>query len=172
VYHQPLHLIRNVQGLLLSSSDASPSIDYLSLVSRLGCPGSTLGRGTPFPNCLLFSKLGCLGSTPSRGIPFPDYLLLFSRLGYHGNTLGRGIPFPECLLLFSPLHCTQSPGTVTHLSSTQQPPPPPPPLCFLHCCNPHQFFFSFLPSFLFSLLHCHNQQHQFFLTTHYQMSVS
>jgi hypothetical protein len=37
----------------------------------------------PFPDCvLLFNRLGCPGSTPGRGIPFPDCLLLFSPLHY------------------------------------------------------------------------------------------
>jgi hypothetical protein len=57
---------------------------------------------------LVFSKLGCPGSTPGKGIPFPDFVLLFNRLGCPGSTPGRGIPFPDCLLLFSPLHYTQS----------------------------------------------------------------
>ncbi len=141
MYHQPLHLIRSVQGLLPSSSGASPSPGCLPLVSRLSCPSSTPGRNSPFPDCLLFSKLGCPGSTPGRGIPFLDCLLLFSRLGCPGSTPGKGISFPaylllfnrlgcpgstpskgilfpDCLLLFNPLHCTQSPGTVTHLSHT------------------------------------------------------
>ncbi len=128
MYHQPLHLICSVEGLLPNSSGASPSPGYLSLVSRLGCPGSRPGRGIPFPDCLLvfsrldcpgstpgrgisfpdclllFSRLGCPGSTPGKGMPFPDCLLVFNRLGCPGSTSGRGIPFPDCLLLFSPLH--------------------------------------------------------------------
>jgi len=198
VYHQPLHLIRNAQGLLPNSPGASPSPGCLSLVSRLGCPGSTPGRGIPFPDCLLlFSRLGCLGSTLGKGIPFPNFLLLFNRLGYPGNTLGRGIPFPnclllfsrpgcpgsmpgrgipfpDCLLLFSPLHCTQPPGTVTHLSHTHYvcEAPPDNPLLLLASCIIATHINSFSLSFLLSLLHCHNQQHQFFLTTHYQMSDS
>ncbi len=188
MYHQPLHLIRSVQGLLPSSPGASPSPGCLSLVSRLGypgstpskgipfldcllmfnklgCLGSTPGKGIPFPNCLLlFSRLGCPGSTPSRGIPFPNCLLLFSRLGCPGSTPGRGIPFPDCLLLFSPLlfsplHCTQSPRTVTHLSHTHyvcEAPPDNPLLLLLlllllaSCiATTHIKFFSlsFLPSF-------------------------
>ncbi len=151
------------------------------LFNKLGCPGSTPSRGIPFPDCLLlFSRLGCPGSTPGRGIPFPDCLLLFNRLGCPSSTPGRGIPFPDCLLLFSPLHCTQSPGTVTHLSHTHyvcEAPPDNPLLLLLllllasYIAATHINFFSlsFLPSFL---LHCHNQQHQFFLTTHYQMSDS
>jgi len=176
VYHQPLHLIRNVQGLLPSSPGASPSPSCLPLVNRLGCPGSTLGRGIPFPDYLLFNKLGCPGSTPGRsisfpdcllmfsrlgcpgkGIPFPDCLLLFNRLGCIGSTPGRGIPFPNYLLLFSPLHCTQSPGTVTHLSHTHyvcEAPPNNPLLLLLlllasYIATTHinSFSLSFLPSF-------------------------
>jgi hypothetical protein len=58
-------------------------------------------------------------------MPFPDCLLLFNRLGCPSSTLGKGISFPDYVLLFSPLHYTQSSGTVTHLSHThtQQPPP-------------------------------------------------
>ncbi len=98
------HLICSVQGLLPSSPGASPSLGCLPLVSRLGCPGSTLGRSIMFFDCLLlFSKLGCLGSTHGRGISFPDCLLLFSRFGCPGSTPGRGISFPGCLLLFSRL---------------------------------------------------------------------
>jgi hypothetical protein len=109
MYHKPLHLIRSVQGLLPSSPSVSPSPDCLPLVSRLGCPGSTPGRGIPFPDCLLlFSRLDCPGSTHGRGIAFPDCLLLFSRLGCPGNTLGKGIPFPSCLLLFSKVGCLGS----------------------------------------------------------------
>jgi len=79
MYHQPFHLIRSVQGLLPSSPGASPSPGCLPLVSRLGYPGSTLGRGIPFPDCLLlFSRLGCPGSTPGRGILSPSCLLLFT----------------------------------------------------------------------------------------------
>jgi len=104
MYHQPLHLIRSVQGLLPNSPSASPSPGYLLLVNKLGCPGNTLSRSIPFPDyLLLFSRLGCRGSTPGRGIPFPDSLLLFSRLGCRGSTPGRGIPFPGCLLQFSGL---------------------------------------------------------------------
>jgi hypothetical protein len=106
VYHQPLHLICSVQGLLPSSSSVSPSPGCLPLVSRLG---STPGRGIPFPNCLLlFNSLAWPGSTLGRSIPFPDYLLMFNRLGCPGNTPGRGIPFPDCLLLFSRLGCPGS----------------------------------------------------------------
>ncbi len=132
VYHQPLHLIRSVQGLLPSSPGANPSPSCLSLVRRFGYPGNTHGRGIPFPNyllvfnrlgcpgnmlgkgilflncLLLFSRLGCLSSTPGRGIPFPDCLLLISRLGCPGSTLGKGIPFLDCLLLFSRLGCLSS----------------------------------------------------------------
>ncbi len=126
MYHQPLHLIRNVQGLLPSSPGASPSPSCLPLVNRLGCPSSTLGRGIPFPDYLLFNKLGCPGSTPGRSISFPDCLLMFSRLGCPGkgipfpdcllfnklgcpgNTPGRSIPFPDCLLLFNRLGCIGS----------------------------------------------------------------
>jgi hypothetical protein len=75
------------------------------LFSKLGCPGNTPGRGIPFPDCLLFNRLGCHGSTPGRGIPFPSYLLLFNKLGCPGSTPGRGIPFPGCLLLFNGLGC-------------------------------------------------------------------
>ncbi len=126
MYHQPLHLIRSVEGLLPSSPGASPSPGCLSLVSRLGCPGSTHGRGMAFLVCLLlFNRLGCPGSTHGRGMPFPDCLLLFNRLGCPGSTPGRGIPFPDCLLLFSPLHYTQSSGTVTHLSHTHTRQPSP-----------------------------------------------
>jgi hypothetical protein len=113
-----------------------PFPDCLLLFSRLGCPGSTHGRRIPFPHCLLlFSRLGCRGSTPGRGIPFPDCLLLFSRLGCPGSTPGRGIPFPHCLLLFSPLHYTQSPRTVTHLSHTHYvcEAPPDNPLLLASC---------------------------------------
>jgi hypothetical protein len=135
VYHQPLHLIRSVQGLLPSSSGASPllsrgipfpdclllfsrlgclgsmpgrGISFLDclLFSRLGCPGSTLGKGISFPDCLLFSRLGCPGSTPSRGISFRD-CLLFNRLGCRSSTPGRGISFRDCLL-FSRLGCPSS----------------------------------------------------------------
>ncbi len=132
VYHQPLHLIRSVQGLLPRSPSASPSPGYLPLISRLGCPGSTLGRGILFPGCLLlfnelscpgstlgrgilflgclllFSELSCPGSTPGRGILFPGYLLLFNELSCPGNTPGRGILFLGCLLLFSELSCPSS----------------------------------------------------------------
>jgi hypothetical protein len=103
-----------------------PFHDCLLLFNRLGYPGSTPGKGILFPDCLLlFNRLGCRGSTPGRGIPFPHCVLLFNRLGCPDSTLGKGIPFPNCLLLFSPLHYTQSLGTVTHLSHThtQQPPP-------------------------------------------------
>jgi hypothetical protein len=96
-----------------------PFPDYLLLFCRLGCLGSTHGRGMSFPHCLLLvSRLGCPGNTPSRGMPFPHCLLLVSKLGCLGSIPGRGIPFPDCLLLFSPLHYTQSSGTVTHLSHT------------------------------------------------------
>ncbi len=156
MYHQPLHLISSVQGLLPSSPSVSFSPGCLSLVSRLSYPGSMLGRGILFPDCLLlFSRLGCLGSTPGTGIPFLDCLLLFSRLGYPGSTLGRGISFPDCLLLFNPLHYTQSPRTVTHLSHThyvcEAPPDNPLLLLLLTSCiaatQINSFFLSFLPSF-------------------------
>ncbi len=121
-------------------------------------PSSTLGRGIPFPDCLLFNRLGCPGSTPGRGIPFPDCLMLFNRLGCPGSTPSRGIPFPDCMLLFSPLHCTQSPGTVTHLSHTHyvcEAPPDNPLLLLLllasciAATHINYFSLSFLPS-LFS----------------------
>ncbi len=152
MYHQPLHLIRSVQGLLPNLLGASPSLGCLLLVNRLGCPG----KGIPFPDCLLlFSRLGCPGSTPGRGIPFPDYLLLFSRLGCLSSTFGTGIPFPDYLLLFSPLHCTQSSGIVTHLSHThyvcEAPPDNPLLLLLLASCIAatyiNSFSLSFLPSF-------------------------
>ncbi len=167
-----------MQGLLPSSSGASPSRgclslvsklgcpgnmpsrsipfpDYLLLFNRLGCPGSTPGRGIPFPNCLvLFNRLGCPGSTPGRGIPSPNCLLLFSRLGCPGSTPGRGISFPDYLLLFSLLHCTQSPGTVTHLSHThyvcEAPPDNPLLLLLLASCIVATHINSFSFSFLLS----------------------
>ncbi len=178
--YQPLHLICSVQDLLPNSSGASPSPGCLSLVSKLGYPGSTPGRGIPFPDCLLlFSRLGCLGSTPGRGIPFPNCLLLFNRLGCPGSTPGRGIsfpnclllfsrlgclgsmpgrgiPFPDCMLMFNPLHCTQSPGTVTHLSHThyvcQAPPNNPLLLLLLASCIVATHINSFSLSFLPSFL--------------------
>jgi hypothetical protein len=98
MYHQPLHLIRSVEGLLPSSPGASPSLGCLPLVSRLGCPSSTPGRGIPFPDCLLlFSRLGYPGSTPSRGIPFPGCLLLFSGLSCPGSAHGGSIHLPGCI---------------------------------------------------------------------------
>ncbi len=138
-----------MEGLLPNSPGASPSPGYLSLVSRLGCPSSTHGRGMPFPDCLLlFSRLECPGSMPGRSIPFPDCLLVFSRFDCPGSTPGRGILFPNCLLLFSRRAAlatllaeafrsltaccysalciyTQSSGTVTHLSHTHTRQPPP-----------------------------------------------
>jgi hypothetical protein len=84
----------------------APHLAACRWVSRLGCLGSTPGRGILFLDCLLmFSKLGRPGSTPDRGIPFPDCLLMFSRLGCLGSTPGRGISFPGCLLLFGGLGC-------------------------------------------------------------------
>ncbi len=204
MYHQPLHLIRSVQGLLPSSPGVSPLLGCLAPVSRLGYPGSTPGRGISFPDCLLlysrlgccgstpgrgisfpdclllYSRLGCCGSTPGRGISFPDCLLLFSRLGCPSNTPSRGIPFPDCLLfsklgcpgstpgrgipfpdfllLFNPLHCTQSPGTMTHLSHTHyvcEAPPDNPssslPPALLQPTLILFLFPSFLPSFLTAL---------------------
>ncbi len=176
MYHQPLHLIRSVQGLLPNSPGVSPSPGCLLLVRRLSCPGSTHGRGIPFLHCLLlFSRLGCTSNTPGRVIPFlhclllfnrlgcpssmpgrvisfPDCLVLFSRLSYPGNTHGRGISFPHCLLLFSRLGC---PGTMTHLSHThyvcEAPPDNPLLLLLLASCiaatHINSFSFSFLPSF-------------------------
>jgi hypothetical protein len=120
VYHQPLHLICSVQGLLPRSPSASPSPgstpgrsipfpDCLLLFSRLGCPGSMPGEGIMFPGCLLlFRELSCPGSTPDRSIMFPSCLLLFSELSCPGSTPGRGILFPGCLLLFSELNCLGS----------------------------------------------------------------
>ncbi len=125
MYHQPLHLIRSVQGLLPSSSGASPSPGCLSLVSRLGYLGNTPSKGIPFLGCLLFSRLSCHGrsipfldcllfnnmgcpdNTHGRGISFPD-CLLFNNLGCPNSTPGRGIPFPDNLLLFSRLGCPGS----------------------------------------------------------------
>jgi len=129
VYHQPLHLIRSVQGLLPRSPGASPLPSCLPLISKLGCPsnmpsrsipfldclllfsrlgypGSTPGKGILFPSCLLlFNELSCPGSTPGRGILFLGCLLLFSELSYPGSTPSKGILFPSCLLLFSGLSC-------------------------------------------------------------------
>ncbi len=124
MYHQPLHLIHSVQGLLPRSPGASPSPgrnipfpDCLLLFSRLGCPGSRPGRGILFPDCLLlFSELNCPGSTPSRGILFPGCVLLFSELSCPSSTPDRGILFPGYLLLFSGLSCPGSaPGGSIHL---------------------------------------------------------
>jgi hypothetical protein len=78
-------------GLASQLAGREPSLAYFLLVNRLGCPGSTLGRGIPFLDCLLFSRLRCPGSTLVKGIPFPNCLLLFSRLGCPGSTPGRGI---------------------------------------------------------------------------------
>ncbi len=124
MYHQPLHLIRSVQGLLPRSPGTSPSpgrsipfLDCMLLFSKLGCPGSTPGRSIMFPGCLLlFSELSCPGNTPGRGISFPGCVLLFSELSCPSSTPGRGILFPGCLPLFSGLSCPGSaPGGSIHL---------------------------------------------------------
>ncbi len=168
---------------MLGCPDSTPgrSISFPDclLFSRLCCPGSMLGKGIPFPDCLLlFCRLGCLGNMHGRGIPFPNCLLLFSKRGYLGSTHGRGIsfphclllsnsmgcpsstpgrgiPFPDCRLLFNPLHYTQSPRTMTHLSHThyvcEAPPDNPLLLLLLASCiattHINSFSLSFLPYF-------------------------
>jgi hypothetical protein len=50
VYHQPLHFIHSVQGLLPSSPNASPLLSYLLLVSRLaGLPWQHAWERHPVP---------------------------------------------------------------------------------------------------------------------------
>jgi hypothetical protein len=137
----------------------------------MGCPGSTLGKGIPFLDCLLlFSKLGCPGSTLGRGILFLDCLLLFSKLGCPGNMPGRGIPFLGCLLLFSGLICPGSahgdgihfPGCINARGGGRGTPIrvvvsyPTVGMLISEASNftcQQPIFFSFLPSFLLSLLH-------------------
>jgi hypothetical protein len=60
-------------------------LDYLSLFSRLGCRGSTPGRGILFPCCLLlFSGLSCLGSAHGGNIHLPGCI--------NARGGGRGTP--------------------------------------------------------------------------------
>jgi hypothetical protein len=46
---------------------------------------------------LLFSRLGCPGSTPGKGILFPGCLLLFNGLGCPGSAHGGTIHLPGCI---------------------------------------------------------------------------
>ncbi len=109
-----------------------------------------------------------LSSSEHSGVLRTPNPQLFQVLGFTptlgqvrvATTPGKGIPFPECLLLFSPLHYTQSPGTVTHLSHThyvcEAPPDHPVLLLLLASCivatHINSFSLSFLPSFLPSFL--------------------